>query len=803
MSRLSLRLSPQNHHHEPKNPALECANIGAFRGRAGPDLVWFIHNAMQLGTKIECSVFIFEKRSFEKNSKIRRKEVVFDALRNEVLNLNRIKNSRFLQLVNGLLENNDYITYISEPVTGSLADLFEESKLTDALRFLHSTQEMMHCNVNPNAVLIAHQGQWKLGGLNFLERIVDTTKVSPKFTGYSTKLPRAAQPNLDYIAPEAQLCNSMSPLADMFSLGMLLCAIYNEGHSLIECDYSPATYVRKLPEIPGKFEEISERLPKSLVEPTRKMISQDVRDRPTSQLFALLKVFNEPKLLSYEGLLSLDSRSLNQKKEFFNRFVKVVNEFEQVVRYEYILPMLIRWYNDCTELAPFVLPSLLTMIQSAKRDEYAKFLRGHLLDIISREKTVQISVVLVDMLELYISRLNSVELEQYILPEVFSCLESGTARTLESVQKAIAVLPVHVTEEHVKQRIMQRLFDVATRTSTSVKVKQTSLECLETLVSYLSASTICDLFIPSLSHVRGTDPGIIMGIVAIDKHLMSNQKISLSCKLIVENLTPPLIDAVIAPTLNLNDFRSLMDLLRYMMDVIDRQRTYELILGERRSQSGSCLNVSSTNNVRNLPLIAMQRPTMEGDLMSTETNDGRFLRSGFSDYRRSSGSEVSSVRNWNRTNLQLQRLRASVNRSESVLYNLRQRNSISGAEKNWNDQLASSPSAYKAQSNVSSRLGGSSLQISSPFRRHSGVLPSRTLTSQEPLGSLHVPQSDGKLLDPRRHSYGCSPTASSNSLLTVNVCEGPFVTQSSSRLSINRLNQPSLSQQSSTFRKFT
>ncbi|CAL8081545.1 unnamed protein product [Calicophoron daubneyi] len=578
----------------------------------------------------------------------------------------------------------------------------------------------------------------------------------PWLIGYSTKSPRAAQPNLDYIAPEAQLCNSMSPLADMFSLGMLLCAIYNEGHSLIECDYSPAVYVRKLPG---------------------------------------LKVFNEPKLLSYEGLLSLDSRSLNQKKEFFNRFVKVVNEFEQVVRYEYILPMLIRWYNDCTELAPFVLPSLLTMIQSAKRDEYAKFLRGHLLDIISREKTVQISVVLVDMLEPYISRLNSAELEQYILPEVFSCLESGTARTLESVQKAIAVLPVHVTEEHVKQHIMQRLFDVATRTSTSVKMKQTALECLETLVSYLSTSTICDLFIPSLSHVRGTDPGIIMGIVAIDKHLMSNQKISLSCKLIVENLIPPLIDAVIAPTLNLNDFRSLMDLLCCMMDVIDRKRTYELILGERRSQSGSCLNVSSTNNVRNLPLIAMQRPTMEGDLMSTESDDGRFLRSGFSDYRRSSGSEVSSVRNWNRTNLQLQRLRASVNRSESVLYNLRQRNSISGAEKNWNDQLASSPSAYKAQSNVSSRLGGSSLQISSPFRRHSGALPSRTLTSQEPLGSLHVPQSDGKLLDPRRHSYGCSPTASSNSLLTVNVCEGPFVTQSSSRLSINRLNQPSLSQQ--------
>ncbi|VDQ13259.1 unnamed protein product [Trichobilharzia regenti] len=74
-------------------------------------------------------------------------------------------------------------------------------------------------------------------------------QVTPKFTGYSVKIPRAAQPDLDYIAPEAQLYNSMSPLADMFSLGMVVCALHNKGHSLIDSEQNPSVYVKRIPEV--------------------------------------------------------------------------------------------------------------------------------------------------------------------------------------------------------------------------------------------------------------------------------------------------------------------------------------------------------------------------------------------------------------------------------------------------------------------------------------------------------------------------------------------------------------------------
>ncbi|KAF5405659.1 hypothetical protein PHET_00814 [Paragonimus heterotremus] len=56
----------------------------------------------------------------------------------------------------------------------------------------------------------------------------------------------------------------------------------------------------------------------------------------------------------------------------------------------------------------------------------------------------------------------------------------------------------------------------------------------------------------------------------------------------------------------------------------------------------------------------------------------------------------------------------------------------------------------------------------------------------EPLSSLNVPQPNGGFIDPRRHSYGCSETASANSLLTVNICEGPFVTPLNTRMTMHR-----------------
>jgi SCY1-like protein 2 len=61
-----------------------------------------------------------------------------------------------------------------------------------------------------------------------------------------------AQPDLDYMAPEIQLdpggrvCGTGF---DMFSFGMVLCAIFNGGHSLIQAAHNVVNYNKQIDKV--------------------------------------------------------------------------------------------------------------------------------------------------------------------------------------------------------------------------------------------------------------------------------------------------------------------------------------------------------------------------------------------------------------------------------------------------------------------------------------------------------------------------------------------------------------------------
>lgn len=58
-----------------------------------------------------------------------------------------------------------------------------------------------------------------------------------------------AQPDLNYVAPEIQLDKTCNYLSDMFSLGMVICAVYSDGNSLIGAEHTPSQYVRQLDQV--------------------------------------------------------------------------------------------------------------------------------------------------------------------------------------------------------------------------------------------------------------------------------------------------------------------------------------------------------------------------------------------------------------------------------------------------------------------------------------------------------------------------------------------------------------------------
>lgn len=86
--------------------------------------------------------------------------------------------------------------------------------------------------------------RWITFLLSFLPH--DLTQSPVPCQPFTSKLPKMGQPDLDFTAPEVQATSTCSPLSDMFSLGMLICAIFNDGRSLIDANHSATNYNKQL-----------------------------------------------------------------------------------------------------------------------------------------------------------------------------------------------------------------------------------------------------------------------------------------------------------------------------------------------------------------------------------------------------------------------------------------------------------------------------------------------------------------------------------------------------------------------------
>ena len=61
--------------------------------------------------------------------------------------------------------------------------------------------------------------------------------------------PACTQPNLDYLAPEYIVSGHCDTASDMFSVGVLFHAIYNNGRPLFECKSELAVFRKHVADV--------------------------------------------------------------------------------------------------------------------------------------------------------------------------------------------------------------------------------------------------------------------------------------------------------------------------------------------------------------------------------------------------------------------------------------------------------------------------------------------------------------------------------------------------------------------------
>ena len=143
------------------------------------------------------SIFYFDKKLADKLHKPKRKETISEILRFGVRQLERFRHPKMLAILHPIEETSDTLAFASEPVLGSLANLYDylEDRLdrstgsvlknydltefelkygalqiVEALVYLHTTCRVIHRNISPQSVLINKRGTWKLSGLEFVEK---------------------------------------------------------------------------------------------------------------------------------------------------------------------------------------------------------------------------------------------------------------------------------------------------------------------------------------------------------------------------------------------------------------------------------------------------------------------------------------------------------------------------------------------------------------------------------------------------------------------------------------------------------
>lgn len=579
---------------EDTNPIHRLYRVGQQVGVCGQENVWRIHEAESIEEEKGASVFIFNKKVANKLHKPRRREQVSEILRHDVTLLNKMSNASVLTVSSSLQEDRESLAFASEPVAGSLANFLEKFdrsspelsnttcglmehevqcgiyQITEALMYVHGVERIIHRNVNPASILITQSGRWKLACFGFAEKTQDGRE-SFACKAWSPKASKMAQPDLNYIAPEIQTTEVCTYVSDMFSFGMLICTIYNNGYSLIDAQYNPSTYLRQLDTLTQKFGDIAPAMPPALVDPVEKMINRDIRYRPTAQLFSLLKMFHDPTVTTLQQLDNLHLKSPSDKSQVFSIITQNIPLLPKAIRCSRLLPSL---HQECTsrDSVATALPPLMSLVQHSSSEEFSQHVFPEITFVFNCSMSEQGTVYLLNKIDVIASKCTSNQVRADVIPFILKHIKSESYKIQEAALNALLVVKDCLDDAVLRTNVLPCTKGQFLQT-VDVKIKLIILSCIKHLLSIMNPFTIRDDVLPFLVDIANShDASVVMAVVGVYRHLLNKRDAVLTKVFLARSGMPSLLPHVVDPDLSADQFCVMMEVLYEMLGLIDQHR---------------------------------------------------------------------------------------------------------------------------------------------------------------------------------------------------------------------------------------
>ena len=379
---------------------------------------WKVYDGKNKKTGKVVSVFVFEKQYLESqgigglrsqsNAASRKKifDQVVERLKKEAAFLAKLRHPNILELAEPVEDTrHGGLMFATEAIISTLASLLLDQddrdrsnrsrsagkeelideleiqkgllQVAKGLEFLHESAGLVHGNLTPEAIYINQKSDWKIAGLGFTgspDTITNSTTPAMALSEclyHEPRLPRSVQLNFDYTSPDFVMDSNISSSADMFSLGLVVLALYNSPHESPLHSNSNVSAYKKLfssssttPTPSNNYLCPSTSLPQEVItEVLPRLITRRPAQRMNAREFQQSRFFDNILVSTLRFLDSLPTKTPNEKAQFFRGLPRIIDKFPKAVLDRKILPTLLDETVD-SELLASILQIIFKLIKT-------------------------------------------------------------------------------------------------------------------------------------------------------------------------------------------------------------------------------------------------------------------------------------------------------------------------------------------------------------------------------------------------------------------------------------------------------
>lgn len=311
--------------------------------------------------------------------------------------------------------------------------------------------------------------------------------------------------NIDYTSPDFVLDTNISLSADMFSLGLIIIALYNSPHrSTIDTASSVSIYKRifaspsTTPTQANNYLS-TENLPRDVkCELLPRLITRRPAQRFSAREFQQSRYFDNVLVSTIRFLDSLPAKSPSEKSQFMRGLPRILPQFPKSVLEKKVLPALLDETKD-VEILSLVLQNVfkaLELVPNGARVLSEKILPALRNVFLTSTKNQQNDrdtakeaglVVVLNNMSTLAANSSGKDFKNHVLPIVYLGLESSTHSLVDHSLRTLSVILPSLDFSTVKNEFFPAVATVFSKTS-SLAIKIRGLEALNTLCGGVSES---------------------------------------------------------------------------------------------------------------------------------------------------------------------------------------------------------------------------------------------------------------------------------------------------------------------------